>query len=670
MKKTLLILLLLLLSTSFLIWHDKGNEYLKPYIATYLESQFKQDISIEVEHLKIDYGYVELTAILNGLTKVESQGEVSLLSKVLDIDYHLKSEGFSNKKIKFNNKIDINGTVIGTFDNMEIEGEGKTLQSRIYYALTLKNKVIKNINVDLNRADISELLLLFGQPTYAKGKVDIEIKIPDLETIGTKGKAKVILHKTMLNEKLFKEKLQIDLPQNTTLTATLNSKVHAEIFEMEGHVKSNLLWLQLSKATYNINSKIFNTNYRLFAAQLPKLKFLTQHKLRGQFQVDGSLNISKEKLLLKGKSTELGGEINFEYNGQTLNTQLNNVKISKLLYMLNEKPYATGEILANLKLDDIKEPKGTYNLKTNNAKTLHSTWSKEIAFLFKSKGTIASKVLKSENSLDSEILQYHSSDVHYDLTTKKLSSSYKINLPNLSKLSTLAHRNLQGKLNFKGTLNYDKIVTLTGVTNDLGGELNFKLQKNIINANLQSLSAEKLIYMLSYPKVFKGDIVGEFNYDLQSQQGSFISKLNKAQLLSNKLTLFIQQIRGIDLTKERYTQTHFNALLNKNIINIDFKAQSKLVLLAIPSGEINKSKNSINANYKVVVENKDIAGTIKGDIYNPTININSSNYLENKVIDIIKENIPEQTLKDLGLDKIKTEDIKNRVQNLLDNLFK
>ena len=92
MKKISLVLLIIVVSISFLLFHDKGNEYLKPYVASYLTSKLDNNMSVKVEHLKIDFEYVELHALLNELTKVKAQGEMLLLSKTLDLDYTLKSE--------------------------------------------------------------------------------------------------------------------------------------------------------------------------------------------------------------------------------------------------------------------------------------------------------------------------------------------------------------------------------------------------------------------------------------------------------------------------------------------------------------------------------------------------------------------------------------------------
>jgi len=144
---------------------------LKPYLATYIESQLENNESVTVKHLKIDKEYIELIATINHISTINAQGDFSLLDKTLNIKYQLYSNGFKNKKISFKNKIDIKGTAVGDFDNIDIEGKGNAFQSKLSYTLNLKEDKFNNIKLHLIKADISELLLLASQPSYAKGKI-------------------------------------------------------------------------------------------------------------------------------------------------------------------------------------------------------------------------------------------------------------------------------------------------------------------------------------------------------------------------------------------------------------------------------------------------------------------------------------------------------------------
>jgi hypothetical protein len=672
-------LILLLVPISFLIFHDKGNEYLKPYVGTYLQSKLEHNMSVELQHLKIDLGYLELTTVLNDLTKVKVEGEISLFAQTLDMDYTLKSDGFKT----FDNKVDIEGTVVGNFNNLYIKGQGETLKSHITYALNVKDELINNIKVHINKADIASLLELTAQPAYAKGKVDINISIPTITDMNTKGTAKIVLHSSTLNEKVFKKELKIDLPKKTTITANINSKISTESFELEGDIKSNLASIRFSKTTYSLKSKELLTNYALTVPKLSNLIFLTKQKFNGKLVVDGKLIVKKGAFNVQGNTKSLNGITAFNFNGQKLYIDMKNVEIAKLLHFLGEKPYATGKLTSEVKLSDLNNLRGTFKVKTQEAKTINQTLKKElnidfekaIAFSLNSEGDIASEIISIQSTLNSDIFNYRSNDIKYKLDKAILSSTYLLEIPELTKLNAIVNKTLKGNLTITGKINYNKTLEVTGLTKSLDGNINFKLLNKKVNATIDHVAVEKLMHMLDYPQIFKAQLIGDFKYNLVTRQGIFTSKLNKARLLSNELTVLIKEIRGVDLTKERYNKTQFNAILDKDTIDINFIAKSKKVLLEIPAGRINKNTNIIDAKYSINIENTDIAGKIKGNISKPNISINSSDFLKDKVIDVIKNNIPEETLKDFGLDKIKLENIKtdeieDTVKNFIGDLFR
>ena len=145
--------------------------------------------------------------------------------------------------------------------------------------------------------------------------------------------------------------------------------------------------------------------------------------------------------------------------------------------------------------------------------------------------------------------------------------------------------------------------------------------------------------VLDYPQVFKARLVGAFNYDLLRSSGRFTSTLNQAELLNTYLRQVIKEIRGVNFPEERYAQTYFNATFHKNLIDINFKAESKTVLLSIPSGQINQASNKINAYYKVKVDNRNLEGKIRGDLSDPEITLDSSKYIQNNMMNMIEDNM-------------------------------
>ena len=507
MKNFLLLFVSLIVASSlFLTFHDRGSEYLKPYLSRYLESKIdNKKIDVEVEDLKIDYDYIEFTAKINKLTRLNAYGDYNLLDKTVNLKYNLKSNGFKSKEFSFDNKIDINGTVKGVFTNLDVTGDGSfAFESKLKYKFKVEDKLVKNIKIHIIKANLVKILKLVEQSAYAEGKIDVDVDIPVLDGNQTTGYANLVLNTTKLDEKLLKKNYNINLPENTTLTATIDSIIVPNFIKFKTDIKSNLLTLNLRNAKYDLNKKDLFSNYHLLVPHLSKLNIVPNRKLQGEITIDGEIKSIDKKLHLKGETKSLDGAIDF--------------------------------------------------------------------------------VLKNKH----------------------------------------------------------------------------------LTSTIKDVSVQKLMYTLDYPQIFKAYIVGNFDYNLATQHGELHSKLNKAQLIPNELTDLVKQIRGVDLTKERYTETSFNAKLNKSLIDFDLNTKSKTVKLFIPSGQINKKENTINANYKLIIEDKDIEGKIKGDISKPKVTIDGSSFIKKHILDRVTKEIDTKSLEDLGIGKQEVDAIKN----MLGNLFK
>lgn len=674
MKKLALLLILLISLVSFLVFHDKGNELIRPLVSTYLECKTENNSSIEVTHLKVDYKYMEINALVNTNSLFKAQGDYDLLEQTLDFNYSVETQGFENETISFKEKIDINGTAKGAFDSIHLKGKGETLESTIDYSLILENENTKEIHVKIKEADITTLLQLTVQPNYAKGKVDINIDIPLLSKRQTKGSANIQLKSVELNSKTFNQNFKLNLPKHTKLNSDLNLSLTSELIQLNGTLQSNLADLRLFNTTINPKTKVLNAKYQLIIPELSKLNSLTKQDLQGKMAIQGEMKTTTKSYSLEGKTKSLGGELDFILTPQKVSSNLEQVRLEKLLYLLNQKNYASGTLIGEIDLDLSKELTGNFNFSSKKAQTNHQTlkqeldinFGKNIPFVFTTLGTINQGVVKVQSSLNSDILNYHSNDIAYSLKNQNLNSTYTLNISNIAKLKTLLGKTLRGSVDIRGQLNHDKTLYLTGLTKSLGGEVNFELNNELLTSQLNNIPVSKLMYLLDYPNVFKANLIGSLNYNLASKQGTFNSQLNQAQLIANNLTELIKQVRGIDLTKERYNESHFNAKINQELVDIDFQAKSNKVLFQIPSGVINTNNNQINADYTININNKDLSGKIKGHISKPNITVDSSQFIKNEVKEIIKQNVDDKTIKDLGIG----EEEKKVIKNLLGDLFR
>ena len=673
MKKTLSLLFIIILTLLFLLFHDKGNDFIKPYLSTYIESNLDNNMSVEIKTLRIDKKHIELIALLNKVTVIKVKGEVSILTQTLDLKYQVSSDGFNNQHISFKEKIDINGTITGSFDAIKVTGQGEALHSKINYQFLHKDKGIKQVEIDVDQANLAQVLLLLGQPAYASGKADVHVKIPSLDKENAKGTATIELFETEIHEKILKQEFNITIPPKSKLTAKINAKLQGEKIILNGKVQSTLANLSFKEAIYNLHKESFESDYKIYVKELKKLESFTQVPLYGSFELHGFTTYKGGIFSLRGESKSFEGTSFFSMRQEKLQLNLKAINLQKLLHFVGQKPYAKGGFSADVYIDNVKTLEGRFSLRTNIAKSINSTLKKEldikldkpVNFMLSVKGNIKKGIASINSDFLSDLFNLTSNHIKYDIKNASLEAPYRLDIPHLSKLKSLVGKDIKGKLEVKGNVKKAKKLEITGETKDLEGSINFKLEDSLLTSNIKDISVEKLMHMLIYPKVFKGKLEGTFDYDLSKKEGTLHSKLKQAQLLRSYLTVTVKDFKRIDLTKERYNESTLEAKFKQDIINLDFIAKSKSTIISLSPAKINKATNTIDGEYSLKINNNYINGTVKGAIQDPKITINASQAVQNEVLQQLDKQIDDGKLKDLGIGK----EEKNLIKNIIQGFF-
>ena len=279
------------------------------------------------------------------------------------------------------------------------------------------------------------------------------------------------------------------------------------------------------------------------------------------------------------------------------------------------------------------------------------------------KGHLFNRQLEFEGDAENLLGKIYFDEGVYQLGNRELSLNYRAIFDDLSKLQPYTKERFIGVLRVEGQLQKDENLTVTGTTYDLDGTLNFTLQDKNLKLEMEQLSLIKVMRMLEYPQLFRASIVGELNYNLKEKGGSVKTTLEDAQLLPNDFTILIKEFNGFDLSKEKFDESRLTAIITKDDINFQFHAQNRKTKLSLLPAHLKRGLNHIDAHYRIEIENRDIGGTIKGDIENPSINIDSSNYLRKEVNEVIKKH--SETLKNIGIGEREQE----RVKEFFDSLF-
>lgn len=670
MKTVLLIIVIITTSLSLLLFHDKGNALLKPYLSSYLSHQVKKDINIQ--KLTIDIGHLEATAIIEETSQLTTEGEFSLLTQTVKLNYHLISKNFTSKELHLQGDIDVNGTAKGSMESMKIEGKGDAFKFNLAYNFILDKQKIHALKLNIDKAEVEKILTIMEQPSYAKGRADILVHIPIVEKKISKGTVDIKLYETLLNENILHQAFDLTLPSNTKLTAKIHSQLNSNILKLQGNIKSNLGTLSFKDANYSLKDKKLQSDYQI------KTQEPTHHY---PLAFNGKIEYHNKKLILKGESSSLGGVTQLFVEGNHLKATFRDIHMEKLLQLIGEKSYIRGFIHANVELNDIKMKKGRFTIKSKNLKTVNAlikkafdiTLTQPLGLKLEAEGEIDKEKISMKTKLLSKMFNLTSHKLQYHLKTASLEAPYSLNIPELKAFKSLIQHPLSGQIKIRGEIKKDTILRIKGITNSLGGEVNFNLRDDDFRANLKSVSVIRVMKMLNYPESFKGKLFGDINYHLKNKKGNINTQLKQAQLLPNEMTNIIKNLRGVDLTKERYNQSLLVAKIDNKNLYFDFHAKSKTTKISLNNAKLNQEKNTIHAQYTLVIESKDISGEIKGDIYNPKITIDSSKFVQKEIENKMKEfgireedkQMIKDTMKKIGIGK----EEKEMIQNIFNGFF-
>jgi hypothetical protein len=215
---------------------------------------------------------------------------------------------------------------------------------------------------------------------------------------------------------------------------------------------------------------------------------------------------------------------------------------------------------------------------------------------------------------------------------------------------------MRGNLALNGKIKQDKQgLYVDGLSEMFGGKLDFNLLNDNFKANIKDIEIKSLLHMMYYPEIFKSKSDVSLDYNLATKIGKVDGKLINGQFIENEYSRLINTFAKFDITKEIYESINLKSDINKNIINAIIDMESKYTKIVVPSSTIDTEKQTINALVQTTIKEYSFDTTIKGDISNPKVKVDTSGFLKNKAKDKLKDAIQ----KKFG-DKIDTKKLFNK----------
>ncbi len=529
---SLSIVLFLLLSLAGLLlfsFTQTGNNMLKPYIQQKLEAEI--GMPVEVKEFKLKSGTSSLDMVINKQAFVHVSTRHNLWDQSFEGIYRIKTDGLDYEDIKLKDT-EIQGNFKGVSEDMYIDGNGTALGATLEYRFNITDDIAQKIVVNMQGAQLAEVLQLLGHPALAEGKIDVEINMPDIGEDTASGYGHIVLNKAYFNRTLVKELYGYALPKKSYVHGTMDATLEGQNIKLSGDAQSNLFALEIKDALVDMVSDQLSAVYRL---DVQDMRILTKNKLAGPFKIDGKVEKKEETLLVTGTSHSLGGALHFSVDKRAKIT-FDKLSLEKLLPLLKQSDYAKGELIGTVVLDDMKAKSGTYDVRIDNgsikAKGLEKLSRYPIPvdnqFSLESKGSIADQKLMANATIRSTLTDVTLSDLQYDLEEKSLVSEYDILIHDLNAFIPNAQRTKATEVSAKGTLALTDTLSISGVTEGLGKKVEFSYDSKTAKVDASELSVEKVLALSGLPVFAQGTVDSHVDFtNLDPEEGTFSLKSSK-----------------------------------------------------------------------------------------------------------------------------------------------
>lgn len=253
-------------------------------------------------------------------------------------DFKLEAKNLQKLESVFGRKLIGNFNTVGNilYENaiFNVDGKSDIFESSTVFRFKLEDNIAKDISFKVENTKIEKLLDFLNEPIYATGDLNIqgEIQNSKLEELSGTIISKISDAK-LVNEvvnAVFKQELKT--PVNFEMA--LNNQFIPNKIVSQMVLNSSIANLSAENGIYDLVEGVLKSDYLLKISSLDNLKDFTKTKLRGKLDIKGELEKKDMFLFATGKSSVLGGKLDFTLKNDDLTASLNNVSVKELSYMM------------------------------------------------------------------------------------------------------------------------------------------------------------------------------------------------------------------------------------------------------------------------------------------------------------------------------------------------
>ena len=433
----------------------------------------------------------------------------------------------------------------------------------------------------------------------------------------------VLLFSTFGNG-LLQSSIEKKIQENTLDTLKLE-KFSLDMSSFDIRIELNKNNTLVVVGNYSILNQAFNIKYDLKLKELKTLKKLTQTQLQGSFKTNGSVVGSLAFIKVDGVSDVAKGDTTYhielkDFNPTSIIAKMKDVDLKTLLYIGNQKSYASADINLDINFKNITAHKldGNILLLTNNGKLntkvlkkdFSITIPKNTAFNMSLNATLKDDDIDYMYALNSNLAKI-SSGGKVIPEPLLVDIKYGLNIKELALLKVLTGADVRGSLKLDGKVKGAKErLLISGKTDFASSKTDFLVtlkdfKPENIQAKVRALKLQNALYMLKQPHYSDGyfDLdVDMSSVDIENLKGVVKSKIYKGRLDSKYLSKtyeFKTKMPKVNFDATTYT------VLDQGTVSTKVDFNSNLADLDIKNAKFNLNDNSLESDYRVKLLNLD-----------------------------------------------------------------
>ena len=446
---SLLTLFILASAIYALLFSAPGNRILRPVIEKALDSRVSG--KLKLINFKLSPNAIKLLINMNKNSIIKLNAKIDLFSESIDGTYSINIKKLSNLPLSGANKLSgslkTNGHISGNWKRLYISGKSDIFGGITKYKITIQRlHALTAAKVYIKAGKISKLLAVKLIPSYINGLFNIYANI---EMKGDKltGRITTKVYDAALNRKAINKNLKIKINRNYKLTFASKTIIQKGFAKTQVEFKSNPADISSKDIKINLADKSMKGDYVIKIPDLQKIEFIIGIPIRGFATASGTISKGK-RLLVSGRLFFSAGSARYRLKDALLKVNSDNIKSSKLLYMLFYPQVFKSRGKIRL-LYNLKQKKGEFSgkfadgriehgLLTNLIKNiLHFDITGEIYKKTEISGNISKDAITANLDMKSSITEISSKRFKIDLNKNTINSKFKIAVKKQSVLANI-----------------------------------------------------------------------------------------------------------------------------------------------------------------------------------------------------------------------------------------